>query len=151
MGFYNLNPDLIRDLQAPDPGELLTRDGSNITSVLSRLSTQSPETKKTIEEYVGKVVADVTGVETRAVGPRETLEFRQNVRGAKYPWQSLAGNMSDGTLRALGVLVAIFHAAADGHGPRHLVGIEEPEVALHPATARVLTDALRAASEHRSS
>ena len=35
MGFYNLNPDAIRDLQAPDPGDLLKRDGSNLASVLS--------------------------------------------------------------------------------------------------------------------
>jgi predicted ATPase len=148
MGFYNLNPDLIRDLQPPDPGDLLKRDGSNITSVLSRISTQSPDRKRRIEEYLAKVVPGIVGVERRAVGPRETLEFRQTVRGAKYPWQFLAGNMSDGTLRAFGVLVAIFHAAANGDAPPRLVGIEEPEVALHPAAAGVLTDALRDASEH---
>ena len=38
MGFYSLNPDKIRDLQAPDPGDLLIRDGSNLTSVLAQLS-----------------------------------------------------------------------------------------------------------------
>ena len=37
MGFYNLNPDAIRDLQSPDPGDLLKRDGSNLASVLSNL------------------------------------------------------------------------------------------------------------------
>lgn len=148
MGFYNLNPDLIRDLQAPDPGELLKRDGSNITSVLSRLSTQRPATMKMIEEYLAMVVPGITGVEGRAIGPRETLQFRQKVGGAKHPWHFLAGNMSDGTLRALGVLVAIFHTVADGREVRHLVGIEEPEIALHPAATGVLTDALRAASEH---
>ena len=30
MGFYSLNLDTIKDLQAPDPGDLLTRDGSNL-------------------------------------------------------------------------------------------------------------------------
>lgn len=35
MGFYSLNPDRIRDLQFPDPGDLLARDGSNIASVLA--------------------------------------------------------------------------------------------------------------------
>ena len=38
MGFYSLNLDKIRDLQAPDPGDLLIRDGSNLASVLARLS-----------------------------------------------------------------------------------------------------------------
>ena len=29
MGFYSLNPDRIRDLQSPDPGELLARDAND--------------------------------------------------------------------------------------------------------------------------
>jgi predicted ATPase len=79
------------------------------------------------------------------VGPKETLEFRQQVRGAQHPWRFLAGNMSDGTLRALGVLVALFQG--NGSTGRRLIGIEEPEIALHPAAAGILTDALRDASE----
>src|SRR5205814_534591 len=59
-----------------------------------------------------------------------------------------AMNMSDGTLRALGVLVALFQAG-NGTGERvPLVGIEEPEVAMHPAAAGVLLDSLRDASRH---
>jgi predicted ATPase len=101
--------------------------------------------KERIEEYLGKVVPEVSGVDRKAVGPKETLEFRQKVRGARDPWRFLAANMSDGTLRALGVLVALFQAAGNGD-VRRLIGIEEPEVALHPAAAGVLTDSLREAS-----
>ena len=32
MGFYNFHPEQIRELQSPDPGELLKPDGSNIAS-----------------------------------------------------------------------------------------------------------------------
>ena len=56
--------------------------------------------------------------------------------------------MSDGTLRAFGVLVALFQGAGNGEGHRHLIGIEEPEVALHPAAAGVLTDSLNDACHH---
>jgi predicted ATPase len=52
--------------------------------------------------------------------------------------------MSDGTLRALALLVALFQPATRDHAP--LIGIEEPEVALHPAAAGVLFDALTRAS-----
>ena len=52
--------------------------------------------------------ADVgDGVDRIEIGPKETLQFSQDVKGAKYPWRFLAANMSDGTLRALGVLVAL--------------------------------------------
>lgn len=148
MGFYNLNPEEIRDLQSPDPGELLKRDGSNVASVLSNLAARSPELKTRIEEYLAKVVPGIAGVNRVAIGPKETLEFRQEVRGAKYPWQFFAGNMSDGTLRAFGVLVALFQGARNSDASRRLVGIEEPEVALHPAAAGILTDSLQDASEH---
>jgi predicted ATPase len=144
MGFYNLNPDQIRELQPPDPGTLLSRDGSNIASVLKELELHSAPTKRRIEEYLGKVVPGVVGVEALAIGPKETLEFRQKVAGSPKPWQFFATNMSDGTLRALGVLVAIFQSANGVRVP--LVAIEEPEVALHPAAAQVLRDSLRAAS-----
>ena len=54
--------------------------------------------------------------------------------------------MSDGTLRALGILVALFQGFGNSKGQRTLVGIEEPEIALHPAAAGVLIDSLREAT-----
>ena len=116
--------------------------------MLHNLSENAPDFKRRIEDYLGQVVPGITGVERRTIGPRETLAFRQKVRGARYPWQFLAGNMSDGTLRALGVLVALFQSYAQDDRRRWLVGIEEPEIALHPAAAGVLVDSLRDAAEH---
>lgn len=149
MGFYNLSPDRIRDLQPPDAGELLARDGSNIASVLAQSRAQAREAKERIEEYLSRVVPGVHGVDVRAIGPKEMLEFRQQVAGSRDPWRFLAINMSDGTLRALGILVALFQPGNGAEGRVPLVGIEEPEVALHPAAAGVLLDSLRDASQTR--
>lgn len=148
MGFYNLNPDAIRDVQPPDPGELLNRDGSNIASVLSNLANRSPKLKERIEEYLAKVVPGISSVDRIEIGPKETLQFSQDVKGAKHPWRFLAANMSDGTLRAFGVLVALFQSANNDQGARRLVGLEEPESALHPAAAGVLRDSLEDASAY---
>lgn len=145
MGFYNLNPDRIRALQPPDKGELLSRDGSNLASVLGRLrKVDGGNTKRRVEEYLSKIVPGIESVEQVTVGHMETLEFRQHVAGAEHPWRFNAINMSDGTLRALGILVALFQARIDRRIP--VVGIEEPEVALHPAAAGLLRDALREGS-----
>ncbi|MBX9599568.1 MAG: AAA family ATPase [Bryobacteraceae bacterium] len=146
MSFHNLNPDVIRDLQQPDSGEILARDGSNIASVVKQLSRRHPPAKARIEEYLAKVVPGVRGVESRDIGPKETLEFKQDVAGSKAPWRFLAANMSDGTLRALGILVALFHSWNGESSKVTLVGIEEPEIALHPAAAGLLFDALTEAS-----
>lgn len=148
MGFYNLNPDRIRALQSPDPGKLLARDGSNLASVLDQLAAHSKGTKDRIQEYLNKVVPGVYAVERKELGHMETLEFRQRVAGVDDPWRFSAAHMSDGTLRALGILVAIFQATNGAGVDVPLVAIEEPEVALHPAAAGVLRDGLREASRH---
>ena len=147
MGFYNLNPDKIKALQSPDKGELLARDGFNLSSVLERLAAlDDGSTKLRIEEYLRRIVPELEGVDPMRVGHMETLEFRQHVEGAKDPWRFPAINMSDGTLRALGVLVALLQARAEERV--RVVGIEEPEVALHPAAAGILRDALRDGSRY---
>ncbi len=146
MGFYNLNPDKIRDLQAPDPGDVLLRDGSNLTSVFTKLS---PIVKKDTEEYLSTVVPGIHTVDVKGFGPKETLEFRQDVAGDTHRWRFLANNMSDGTLRVLGILVALFQGDNDAQKRVTLVGIEEPETALHPGAVAVLLDGLRDAA-HRT-
>ena len=73
--------------------------------------------------------------------------FTQNVTRSEDPQRFLANNMSDGTLRALGILVALFQGNYDPKKRVLLVGIEEPESALHPAAAGVLLDALREAAD----
>jgi predicted ATPase len=146
MGFYNLNPKLIRELQKPQDGRLLRPAGENIASVIGHLERiVPPDSMRIIAEYLQNVVPMVHGVGRKSIGPMETLEFRQDMAGAKYPWHFLAQNMSDGTLRALGVLTALFQGNAD-YSPS-LIGIEEPETALHPAASAILREALQLASE----
>lgn len=144
MGFYNLDPDKIRDVQAPDSGDLLIRDGSNLASVLAQLS---PAVRGRIEDYLAKVVPGVHEVEVKMFGPKQTLEFRQAVASAKPPWRFPANSMSDGTLRVLGILVALFQGNRDSRKRILLAGIEEPEIALPPAALGVLLDGLRDAAD----
>ena len=143
MGFYNLNLDIIRDLQDPDPGNMLMRDGSNLTSVFKQLS---PDVKKNIEEYLAVIVSDVHRVHARKFGPKETLQFKQHVAEGKDSLIFYPNDMSDGTLRALGILVALSQGNQEAQRRVTLVAIEEPEITLHPAAAGVLLDSLRDAA-----
>jgi len=145
--FYNLNPDAMKEPQSPDAGELLHADGANMASVVGRLARQQPATVERIREYLATIVPGIGSFESITLGPRETLLFTQKVEGAQYPWRFYAASMSDGTLRALGALVAVGQLGVTGADVR-LVGIEEPETALHPAAAGALMDALREASVH---
>lgn len=146
MGFYNLNPKLMRDLQKPQDGRLLKPVGENIASMIGHLERVAPERVAMIRDYLQSVVPMVHGVERKAIGPMETLEFRQEMAGAKHPWKFLAQNMSDGTLRALGVITALLQRNVD-FSPT-LIGIEEPETALHPAASAALREVLAHAAQH---
>lgn len=141
MGFYNLSPEAMKEVQIPDAGELLHRDGSNVASVVARLSADQPARLERIQSYLATIVPEITAVEKVSLGPSETLQFRQGVA------DFYAANMSDGTLRALGALVAVTQLA-EGKERVRLVGIEEPETALHPAASGALMDALHEAAEH---
>jgi predicted ATPase len=145
-GFYNFNPEAMRELQTPDSGELLHRDGSNIASVIERLNGDQPEIAERIQSYLTTIVPEIEKVERIPLGPRETLYFTQRTEGSSDRWALFASSMSDGTLRALGALVATTQRA--GQGSTGLIGIEEPETALHPAAAGALMDALREAASH---
>jgi predicted ATPase len=147
MGFYNLNPDVIRDLQTPDAGDVLRRDGGNLASVLSLMKKERPDAKDRIVEFLKHVVPGVLDVSVKQIQKKETLEFKQKVGRNESPWSFFAENMSDGTLRALGVLTALFQSVNGGAKRVPLVGIEEPEVAVHPGAAGVLRDALRTAAK----
>ena len=115
----------------------------NLTSILAQLPLL---VKKHIEEYLEDVMPGVHAVDVKELGTMATLEFRQKIVGDEYPWRFSSNNMSDGTLRVLGILVALFQGDPDMQKRVPLVGIEEPEIALHPAAAGVLLDALRDAA-----
>jgi len=110
-----------------------------------------PDTRPTSEcAWSSRFPREVPGVQdvsVKHVQKKETLEFKQRMGRNESPWSLFAENMSDGTLRALGVLTALFQSVNGGAKHVPLVGIEEPEVAVHPGAAGVLRDALRTAAE----
>ena len=57
-------------------------------------------------------------------------------------------NLSDGTLRAMAILFILGQASLSNDQKPSLIGIEEPELTLHPAATSVLLDAMREASQN---
>ncbi len=146
INVVNLNPDTMRGLNSPEPGARIRRDGSNAASVLRQLDEAADSALRArIDDYLGAIVPGLHGVSHTDFGGLESLSFVQDQPGAS-PWTFRAQSVSDGTLRAAGLLIALFAQSGRVQGP---VGIEEPESGLHPAAAAVLLDALRDASERR--
>ncbi len=149
MAFCNPVADRIRGLQAPDDGRLLDRDGSNLASVLRRLDAAAPQMKEAVDGYLHAMVPQLVSVEPRQLGPMLTLQFQQVAPAGhgdrnRKPRRFFAQSMSDGTLRGLAVLLALLQSAGDGRAS--LVGIEEPELVLHPRALAAVMDAIVEAS-----
>ena len=149
MSVYDINPDEFRFPQPHESGDILKPSGQNLPSVLRRLNEASPDTYKRITEYLRGVVRGIELVEPRSLGPTETIQFSQLVQGAASPWRFDALNMSSGTLRSLGVLLALFHRLPNQTDIFPFIGIEEPEGTIHPGAAAVLMDAILEASKTR--
>ena len=146
MIFYNLNPTSFRVPQQLEAGAHLAADGSNIASILRRFEQAYPRINDRVQQYLAQIVPGLHSVHVRPVQSYLALQFHMQSEDGQCYEDFAASSMSDGTLRALGVLVALFQSGA-GDTPPALVAIEEPEAALHPGATAILLDALRDASE----
>jgi predicted ATPase len=149
MRVYNFDLDAMRDFQDRTlDADVLARDGSNITAVLAKLKSQAPDARTRIQEYMQVIVPQLDKVMTIGALDKRTLAFTMAAPPDRDPGPLTAKAMSDGTLRALGGLVAAFQGRGSKvHVP--LVGIEEPELSLHPDATNALTEALLEASCQR--
>ena len=149
MGFYNFSPDAIRNPTPMHPSKMLIRDGSNLAAVLSFLERRYPELKELVERYFGCVVSGFNRLSQARVGSNQILEFWYEADGQPDPKRFYASEMSDGALRLLGILVALFQRIdrVEGDPVPRLIGIEEPENAMDPSVLEFLGDVFMHAVE----
>jgi predicted ATPase len=149
ISVFDINPDEFRYPRPHEAGDVLDPTGVNLASVLRRLSETSPKAYNRVCEYLKRIVPGIESVLSKSLGPTETVQFSQYIQGQKAPWKFDALNMSSGTLRSLGVLIALFHREASASSPVPFIGIEEPEGTIHPGAAAVLMDAIIEAAKDR--
>jgi hypothetical protein len=90
LGFYSINPAVIREFQSPDRGEGLSRDGGNLASVIARLEREPTLlVLQRVQEYLGRVVPGLTGFESKQVPPRRPSSSCSRSKGPRTPGASL--------------------------------------------------------------
>lgn len=137
MRLYRIEPGVLREMQDPDGGGRLRIDGSNAASVLREIMRDSPDDWENIRGLLESIVPGVMDVKPKKLGNKLGLEFMQEWPTSRHV-KFKAYNMSDGTLRVLGMLAAVFQRPA----PSALV-IEEPEATIHPGALGSVLDMLR--------
>lgn len=140
MRVYSLEPAKVREMQEPDSGVSLRPDGSNAASVLQEIERHHPDEVKRIAEILSTIVPHTKRVKTIKHGNKISLQFTQEW-GEKKQLRFESFNMSDGTLRALGLLMAVYQ-----HPTPTLAVIEEPEATIHPGALGAILDLLKYAS-----
>lgn len=144
MRAYSIEPSKLREMQDPDSGVVLKPDGSNAASVLQELlraEDSSRETKAEINRLLESIVPATKSVSPKKHGNKLSMTFSQEWgEGKKLSFDAF--NMSDGTLRSLGLIVAVFQKPS----PSVLV-IEEPEATIHPGALGAVLDLLRRAGK----
>jgi predicted ATPase len=138
LSFYNIFPDILKDPQKPTNPYPLAENGTNLASVLRNQEKDSA--LKTALEYV---LADVNDFQVSSVGSNLVVKLRHQATGEnRAPWFELVQE-SDGTLRMLGILTALYQDP-----PRTLIVLEEPELTVHPGAMAKLWDEIQKASQH---
>ncbi len=144
MVVYNPVPDEIRGFKPEKRFRNLDRKGSALAETIFQLKTSAPERLQRITEYLRRITPSVRGIDAISIDGNYNLRFVLAC-GNELTEEFSSQNISDGTLRALAVLVALFQHS--DRYPLTLTGLEEPEAGLHPAAAAILFDALMEASD----
>lgn len=143
MRVYSIEPSKLREMQDPDSGVSLRPDGSNAASVLQELlrGEGASATKAEINRILESIVPATKAVSPKKHGNKLSMSFSQEW-GEKKKLSFDAFNMSDGTLRSLGLIMAVFQKPS----PSILV-IEEPEATIHPGALGAVLDLIRKAAK----
>jgi predicted ATPase len=141
MKVYSIDPEVMSARQETDSGIVLRPDGSNAASVLAEVGLRSPDDHLRIGELLAAVSPGIDEVRPTRHGKFVDFEFSQRW-GAANKLTFDAFSMSRGTLRALGILLAVYQRT-----PPFLMTIEEPEASLHPGAVFTILDVLRHAAE----
>ena len=140
MRVYKIDPLVLRDSQIPDEGERLLANGSNAASVLKRLERHFPEELSNVRDLLAAIVPGIVNVSPVTSGKKVSLEFTQRWKSDDVRFD--AADMSDGTLRSLGLIAAVFQKPTPP-----IVVIEEPELTMHPGALGAILDLLHHASD----
>lgn len=132
-----IHPARVGELQEPSSTSEFDPTGANTASVFEALSAKA---RAKLVDQLAAIVPGIVRIEPRTYADKQTLMFVQHTDHGNREF--LAKQMSDGTVRAFGILLSLAQPARPG-----LAVIEEPEVAIHLGALQSLIEILRAQSE----
>ena len=142
MGFYRIFPNSLREPQKMMESNPLLGGGENLASALLGMVRRNNPFLPDVKQALNLIAPGIKDIKISPAGSFLVVELEHDNAGepGNVTWFDLSDE-SDGTLRLLGLLVALFQQP-----PLTLFAIEEPEMNVHPGGMAVLMDAIAEAS-----
>ena len=142
IAIYHLFPNSLRDPQKVADSYPLATGGENLASALRDITQKKSRFLPELKEALAFAVPGVRDIRVVQAGSYYVVELKHEREdgGGSGIWFDLS-HESDGTIRLLAMLTALFQDPAPS-----LIGLEEPELAIHPGAMAVLADTMKEAS-----
>ena len=133
-----LSADSTRGVAEAGPQERLSPTGDNLPNVIQYLKEQHPERLRNILETLSRRIPRLEQVHADVMPDGRLL---LQIKDAPFEQPILARFASDGTLRLLAYLSILYDP-----DPPELIGLEEPDIFLHPRLLPELAEECRQAT-----
>jgi predicted ATPase len=144
IAIYSIFPNTLRVPQHYDPRRPMDEHGENWCSILQ--DARGHEWVTDLRAALGQITGDIDDIKVTSTGTYLAAAFRHGQvtpsRGKVRERWFASSQESDGTLRLAGIITALLQEP-----PLTLIGIEEPELTVHPGALPVLYDFLLQASK----
>jgi len=137
--FYSVFPNTLRLPQKQTSEAALSEDGQNLATILRNIKKQG-QFQPDLVSALERVVEGVHDVRVVEAGGYLVTELKHEAQNKHTSWFPLAQE-SDGTLRVLGLLAALYQES-----PHSMIAIEEPELSIHPGALAMLSDVIEEAA-----
>lgn len=133
---YSIYPNTLRQPQVVSKNESLLSDGANMASIVKTINSGHRRNKESLLEALKVVLPISTDILVKSAGGYyvPVIQVREP-SGDQH--QLNMSQVSDGTLRILGILSALYQV----NSPR-IIALEEPEQMVHPGVLSVISDAV---------
>jgi hypothetical protein len=136
LATYSIFPNTVRAPQAISSSSSLDPDGKNIASILKQMTRETRRTRERIVRALRLALPITTGLLVRSAAGFYAPVLTVREKGGEQHELNMS-QISDGTLRLLGMLTAFYQPRA----PRK-IALEEPEQMIHPALLMIVRDAI---------
>ena len=140
MEAYSIYPNILRTPQKPSSESRLYANGENLTSIYRQLASSKKQShlraRSEILSSMRLVMPSLDSIRIQSLGGLMVPAFRvRESTGKTHDFN--VSQISDGTLRILGLLVALYQPAVP-----YTLAMEEPEQTINPGVLSILAEAI---------